>query len=140
MNRCLWCNGSEGELRTVALHEGKQRHDVLVHPAHEASLVGWHARVAGDTPRFVTIVAFTPMLLLAAVGVAALVSRASTLVVVGLAVIALAAFIWRHPHATPQTVRLLGVRRSITVVRLITTLTALLGVWTLAAGFAALRG
>jgi hypothetical protein len=49
MNRCLWCNRSDGELRTVTLRAGKERRDVPVHPAHEAQLVAWHARVVRDT-------------------------------------------------------------------------------------------
>jgi hypothetical protein len=124
MNRCIWCNRSDGALRTVTLQEGRGRRDVVVHPEHEAALAAWHARAAADGQRFVTTVAFTPLALLAAVGIAALVSRASTFVVLGLALIALSAFIWTHPYATPLTVRLLGVRRSITLVRVLAAVVA----------------
>jgi hypothetical protein len=138
MNRCLWCNQSDGELRTVTLREGRERRDVTVHPEHEAALVAWHARVASDTQRFVTTLVFTPLVLLAAVGLAALVSRASTFVVLGLALIALSAFMWAHPYATPQTVRLVGVRRSITLVRAATAVLAAGGAFAVAAGIVGL--
>ena len=140
MNRCLWCNESSGELRTVTLRQGKERRDVFVHAAHQSSLVDWHARAVNEAQRFVTIVAFAPLFILAAVGLAALVSRRSTPVIIGLALIALAALMWRHPFATPQTVRLMGVRRSIIVVRALTALMALAGTVALGAGLAALRG
>ena len=117
MTRCLWCNGSGGELRTVTLSEGRQRRDVAVHAAHEGVLVEWHARAARDTPRFVTVMVFTPLVLLTALGLAALVGRGATLVVLGVALLALGAFMWTHPYATPLTVRLVGVRRSIALVR-----------------------
>ena len=137
MTRCLWCNGSEGELRTVTLIEGRARRPVAVHSAPEASLAAWHARVASDTPRFVATMAFAPLILLAAIGLAALVSRTLTSVVLGLALVALAAFVWRHPYATPLTVRLLGVRRSVRLVRAAAVVLAIGG---FAAAVAGLRG
>jgi hypothetical protein len=85
------------------------------------------------------VLTFTPLFILAAVGLAALVSRASTFIILGLALVALAAFMWAHPYATPQTVRLLGVRRSITLVRVATVALALGGALTVAATLAGLR-
>jgi len=117
MTRCLWCNGSDGELRTVTLSQGRERRSVPVHTAHESALVEWHARVAHHTPRLVMTLAFAPLVLLAALGLAALISRGTVFFVLGLALIALAAHMWTHPYATPQTVRLVGVRRSIALVR-----------------------
>ncbi len=128
MNRCLWCNGSDGVLRTITLGEGRVRRDVTVHPEHEADLVAWHARLVRDTPRFVTIFAFTPLLLLAAIGLAALVSRSAVLVVLGLWLIGFAAFVWSHPYATPLTIRLVGVRRSVALARGLTAVLATGGV------------
>lgn len=118
MARCVWCNQPDGEMRTVTvLAEGLQRRTMTVHADHEASFLAWHARVARDTPRFVTTIAFMPLALLAALGVAALVGRPAIALVLGLALIALAVFMWMHPYATPQTVRLIGVRRSIALAR-----------------------
>lgn len=138
MARCIWCNGGEGELRSVTLHEARERREVPVHPEHEASLLAWHARVTRDTQRFVTVVAFTPLALLAFVGLAALVNPASIFVALGLSLIALATFLWAHPYATPQTVRLLGVRRSIVLARGLTAMLAVGGTIALLAGAAAL--
>jgi hypothetical protein len=137
MTRCVWCNRADGELRTVTLAQGRERRAVTVHPAHEASLVAWHARATNDTQRFVTTIAFTPLVLLGALGLAALVGRGATFLVLGLALIALAAFMWAHPYATPLTVRLVGVQRSIFLVR---AATALLAAGGIAASIAGLRG
>ena len=139
MNRCLWCNSSSGELRAVTLRDGKARRDAFVHAVHEESLVAWHARAVRETPRLVTIVAFMPLLVLPALGLAAMVGRASTFVVLGLVLVALSALMWRHPYPTPQTVQLLGVRRSVAVIRVITALVALGGGVVLAAGLVGLR-
>jgi hypothetical protein len=118
MARCVWCNRTDGEMRTVTvLAEGRERRTVTVHAAHEAPFLAWHARVASDTPRFVMTIAFTPLVLLVAVGVAALVGRPAVALVLGLAATALAVVMWTHPYATPQTVRLVGVRRSIALAR-----------------------
>jgi len=119
MARCIWCNQPDGEMRTVTvpLAEGRQRRTVTVHAAHEAPFLAWHARLVSDTPRFVTTIAFTPLVLLAALGLAALVGRPAIALVLGLALTALAVFMWVYPYATPQTVRLVGVRRSIALAR-----------------------
>jgi hypothetical protein len=137
MTRCAWCNGSDGELRRVTLVEGRERRDVSVHAKHEASLVRWHARVARSGPRVVTILVFAPLLLLASVGVAALAGRGAVLAIVGLAVIGIASVVWKHPYATPQTMRIVGVRTSITLVRVGAALLAVGGIAALIAGLSA---
>lgn len=136
MTRCAWCNRSDGELRSVTLAEGRQRHVHAVHAAHEAALRDWHGRVVSDTPRFVTTMVIAPAVVFAAVGVAAVVSRALAFVLLGVALIALAAYMWANPYATPQTVRLVGVRRSIALVRLAAVPLALGGVVATIAGLA----
>jgi len=107
---------------------------VAVHAAHEASLVAWHARATRDVQRFVMTMVFTPLVLLAALGLAALIGRWATWLVLGLALMALAAFMWTHPYATPLTVRLVGVRRSVTLVRAASVLVAIGGVSASVAG------
>ncbi len=119
MARCVWCNQPDGEMRsvTVRLAEGRERRTVTVHAAHEASFLAWHARVVRHTRRFVTTIAFAPLVLLAVLGVAGLAGRPAVALVLGLALSALALYMWTHPYATPQTVRLVGVRRSIALAR-----------------------
>jgi hypothetical protein len=136
MARCLWCNGSDGELRTVTLTQGRERRVVTVHAEHEAALVEWHGRVVSDTPRFVLTMVIAPLAVFAVVGLAAFLSRTLTFVLLGLALIALAAYMWAHPYATPQTVRLVGVRRSIAIVRIAVVPIALGGVVAAIAGLA----
>lgn len=133
MTRCIWCNQSDPD-RTVTLSAGRERRTVPVHAAHEASLVAWHARATREARRFVTTMVLAPLAVLAAVGLAALVSRAMAFAVIGLAIIALAAYAWTHPYATPQTVRLIGVRRSIALVRLVSVPLGLAGLVAMIAG------
>jgi hypothetical protein len=129
VTRCLWCNGSDGELRTVTLPmEGRERRAVPVHAAHEAQLVEWHARVARDTPRVVMTLAFTPLVLVAVVTLAVVLGGGMLLAVLGLLLTALGAFMWAHPYATPQTIRFLGVRRSVALARAFALLLAVGGI------------
>jgi hypothetical protein len=134
VTRCLWCNGASGELRTVTLMQGREALRVAVHPEHEEALLRWYARVVADSPSFVTIMAFAPLFLLPAIGLAALVSRRAVIPTLAVTLVVLAAFVWTHPYATPQTVRLLGVRRSITVVRAIAILVGLVAIAALLVG------
>jgi len=137
MMRCVWCNGSDGELRTVTLPvAGRERRTVAVHAAHEAALAAWQARVSSDSQHFVTAMALSPLVVLGAVGFAALVSRGASFVVLGLSMISLAAYMWAHPYATPQTVDLVGVRRSIVLVRVLAVALGLGGALAVVAGFA----
>jgi len=120
----------------VPLSEGRERRDVWVHARHEACLVRWHARVARDAGRLVTTMVLMPLVLLPTLGIAALAGEGAVLPVLGLALIAIAALMWTHPYATPQTVRLVGGRASIALARGGAALLAAAGTAAMVAGLA----
>ncbi len=84
---------------------------------------------------FVLRVAMLPLALLALIGLASLLNKRLILVGVGLAVVWVAATFWQFPFATPQTVSLLDMRRSVTLTRTLAAGLALLGVILAGAGW-----
>lgn len=119
MPRCVWCNRSAGELRTLVLRRGREQQSVAVHPEHETSVLDWHAFALRHEASLVLRMTLRPLVLLASIGLAALVDKRLIPVVAGLAIAWVATTIWRFPFATPQTVGLLGIRRSVTLARAI---------------------
>ena len=104
-------------MRVIEVGERRDRALLTVHPEHEPLVRHWIAEEAAHGDRFVMVVVFTPFILLALVGLAALLNRQLIVPVIGLAIVALAAFMARFPFPTPQTVQLLGLRRSLFLVR-----------------------
>jgi hypothetical protein len=116
--RCLWCHGADGDLVQVQLPgEAWQEEPRLVHPGHEERL-----RIFVDTARrrgqlFLALVVAEVLVLMNSTLVGVAVAQWVGLIIMGAALLAMAATIFVMPFATPQTARALGVRRSITLAR-----------------------
>lgn len=107
---------------------------VFVHPEHAALVQQWRAAESKYGGPFVLIVVFAPLGILAFVGITALVSPALLLPAIGFLLLAIAALIARFPFATTQTVNLLGLRRSIIIVRIGAAIIGALGLLLLVEG------
>ena len=127
MPRCIWCHQSTGELRTLLLRNGREHRFVIVHPEHEERVIDWHNFVLTHQASLVLRLALLPLVLLAVIGLASLVNSRLIPIAVGVVVVCVAATVWRFPFATPQTVSLLGVRRSVSISRALAVVLGLLG-------------
>jgi len=122
-NRCLWCHGGQGELREIVLEVGdrlagawRQRR-VLVHPEHEGELRDHQRLLRGFGRTFLVGVAVLLGLMLLIEVPLVWWSARWGLAGIGLSVAALGALLVALPFATPETVRLWGVRGSVLAVR-----------------------
>jgi len=132
--RCIWCNRQDGALTEVVLGKGLQSRRVGVHPEHEALLREWDARARAFELPLVMALAFLPFILIGVFGLAALIAPWLAVPLACVGFVGMAIVIWRHPYATPQTVALLGVQRSIAVARGGALLILALGIGLLAFG------
>jgi len=112
---CMWCHaGGLEQLESMDC----QRERLLVHPSHRAQLESYCRETATMKWRFLGGIGLS--ILLGILG-ALLVTRSagsSGAVIAGAAVALVGVTLLRYPFATPETVAWIGVRRSITVVRL----------------------
>ena len=135
MPRCIWTHETSDRTVPVTLDVpsstggGATQRTVDVLPEHEADLRAYNARATRyGRPFVLAMLAFSALLLGVAVGGAVL-GLSETLVsrLVGLGVAAIGWLTIAFPFATPQTVGMLGVRRSIHLARGLGVLTVALG-------------
>lgn len=128
MSRCIW-SGAEGggRLKKVTvptvdrLGQPARMQSFLVLPEHEASFRAYSDRVVRLGRTF--LVGIFSLL-----GLTILLSLTGYLWATGIGVTLLGAWILWLPFATPETVRLVGVEKSMLVARAAGVLTALIGV------------
>jgi hypothetical protein len=113
---------------SIAGTGASSRETLLVHPEHEHIVREWLKTQERGTSRLVVFLVFLPLAVLAVLALSALVSPTLVLAVAGLALIAIAAVATTYPFPTPLTVRAIGLRRSIAIVRLLTMAIGLAGV------------
>lgn len=147
--KCIWCNRSGGVLRTIELPAPNQfphgeRHprlqEALVHPEHESRTREFVEAAHHKSGRFVVVMAFLPLIVCVPLGLAMELSAGEaarpfwTGVLLGPVIVLLGLFVLRHPFATPQTTRFLGLKYSIWLVRVAAALFVAQGIWLLGWG------
>lgn len=130
--KCIWCNGADGELTTIEVPVANQfpaggvqprREEVHVHPRHESETREFTERVHRQGGIFIVVMAFVPFLLVVPVALTSELAGAGSRaeywigVVGGGLLLLLGFFAIRYPFATPRTVEWIGIRRSILLVR-----------------------
>ena len=115
----------------MALSSGVR--DAWVHPEHQAMVQAWMSRSSTGGQRLILFAVVVPFGLVALLAVVAAMNRALLVPTGGIALLAMAGFMYRHPFATPQTVRLIGLRRSIVSARIGAAIVAIVGAGLLAA-------
>lgn len=121
-----------------------RREEVIVHPAHESEARAHTDFALRHWKSFFAAMLSLPFLLVGAGVAAQMLSRRAgegaggeefwTGVLFGPLVILFGVFLFRYPFSTPQTVRLLGIKRSVLAVRTLGVLIAALGAWMLGRG------
>lgn len=127
-SRCIWSGQRDAGTREVVLRpDPVHRPEAFaVCPAHEAEFLAFHERVFRRQYRF-----------LAGMGVIVVAAIAAALIgepwAAAIALVFAGTVVFVYPFATPQTVALVGVRRSIALARGLALLTVGLGVYLLLA-------
>lgn len=149
--KCIWCNRSGGELRSIEIpapnqfpHEDREprMQEALVHPEHEARARDFVGTAYRESGRFVVAMLFLPFLLFVPAAAASGLSGAArgfeywVAIFGGAVLILLGVFMIRYPFATPQTERLLGLKYSIWLVRVAAVGIVTGGIWLLVRGLA----
>ncbi len=137
---CIWSHETSDRTISVALDvpsatggEGSRR-TVWVLPEHEADLRACNASVTRNGRLFlVATLGLSALVAVVASDVMGLPESAST-AAGGLGVAAIGLVIAALPFATPQTIQMVGIRRSVVFVRALGLLVAAMGVWVAAAG------
>lgn len=131
--RCLWCHGAEGELRQIDI-TGKAWDDgpVHVHPEHEQRLRSFVKRVEGRSTLFISLTVLAVFVVMNSTLVGIMVTWALGLAIMGAALSGLGAVCLAMPFATTQTVRAVGVLRSIRIAQMVGLGTGAFGIGLLA--------
>lgn len=147
--KCIWCNQSGGELRTIELpapnqfpHEGREPRleEALVHPEHESRARDFVETAYREGGIFIGVMLFLPFLLFVPAAVAAALSIGGRgfeywmTIFGGAVLILLGLFMMRFPFSTPTTTRFLGLKHSIWLVRMLAVAIAAQGIWLLTSG------
>lgn len=111
---CAWCHAEIPEPLETANCGPEQ---VVVHPSHRAQLEAYCRRTEAAKWRFLGSVAASILLCLAGVTLLALDREVPGALTFGAAAAVCGATFLKYPFATPETLVLFGVRRSITMVR-----------------------
>lgn len=139
--KCIWCNERGGELReitvTVPNRLGLDPHEevVHVHAAHEPRARAFLARLTRNATRFLIGIALVVVLMPVAVATGLLLGdtaeTGARLVAAAFAglLLGLAVWLWVFPFATPETVRWLGIRKSMVAVRAGAVIVVALALW-----------
>lgn len=140
--RCIWCNQAGGELERVVVESSNrfavspETKEYWVHTNHRQQFLAFNERkerygklflIAMLAP-FGILIVLEPILVIMDKPRIALATVGAIVMAVGFAAIAL-------PFATPETVRWLGLRRAIAIVRVAATLMVFQGLWVLSLSF-----
>lgn len=123
--RCAWTNRRDAGTREVVLEEAGGE-PCFVCPRHEALVRAYHARVRRLRGVFLGVLAAVVVGLVLASVLESAVGAGAVLIAGGIGIFLL-------PFATPETVRMHGIRASIRTARALSLLVILLGVAELAA-------
>lgn len=132
--KCVWCNGRDGRLEELSVSGipgyGPRRR---VHPEHRAETVEFFERAQREWSRALIAIVSLSVLLMFAVPLSILLgSELLTVILAGVGSVAIAVLVWRYPFPTPQTIRWLGIRRSVAVARGAALVLSLSGLWLIA--------
>ncbi|MGH9457255.1 MAG: hypothetical protein ACRD2J_06390 [Thermoanaerobaculia bacterium] len=127
--RCLWCNEADGELVDVVVDVVVDAQLVRAHRAHEDDLVRFIERTTRSGWSFLGGIAVSLLLGVVAAALAATGQPRVAAATAAVATTVCGVVILRYPFATPETISLFGVKRSITMVRFCGVAILLLAVW-----------
>jgi hypothetical protein len=127
MFRCAWCNEEGADLRGVQVESAGQLQTVYVHPEHEAELAEYYRAAGRDVGAFPRRPGVIPLVMLTAVGAAALVDGRLSLAAMGLVLVGIAMVLRRYPYAKPRTVASIGVLKTVALYRTVASMIGLLG-------------
>lgn len=131
--KCIWCNGAEGELTTVELPIGNQfpaegveprREEARVHPEHKDRAKKFADRAHRQSGVFIVVMAFAPLWVVVPLVLAEELTGAGPAgeywvrLVAGVLLVFLGLFGIRFPFATTQTVEWFGMSDSILLARI----------------------
>jgi hypothetical protein len=125
--RCLWCHGADGTLvplREAGLPTARPLH---VHPAHEAELRAYLLAATAAGPRLVRGLLLILVLAIPGMLIAYAVGDPAPAATIGAAITLIGALVIARPVALPQSVGVLGVRRSVLLTRTLGIATAAIG-------------
>ncbi len=135
---CRWCGSSDGELKTITVETptrfatSTKEETMSVHPEHESELRAFNKEVQAHGKRFLTLSLFFGVVLpMIGLGGLPFVSGAVVSSVIGLSTLALGVVLYLYPFATPETVEMLGVKKSVRLVRILAIGIVPLGLWIL---------
>lgn len=114
-SKCLWCHAGGPELETVDC-EGER---ALVHPTHREFLERFCRESAQAKWRFLGGIGLSILLGLVGQIILVTASRPFGIVMVGIAAAIAAVTLLKYPFATPETLALVGVARSVRLTRAI---------------------
>lgn len=117
--RCIWCNGSDGTVSEQEIGTERGPIRVYVHDRHLDDVRRFCSGAARFERRLLPAFLIALMFSSVVVAVIGTISPAARSLLVGMLLIALATSIWIYPYATPFTVGWLGMRRSITLARIL---------------------
>jgi hypothetical protein len=134
--RCIWCNGSEGVVveRSAAIVDrfgtNATPQAFWTHAEHEVPMRDFVASANANARTVVIGIAVALLAILLGSVAVALAGEGGRLlgIAAGVGTMAIGALLVRWPFATPETVSLLGVRRSMTMVRVLAMGVVILGV------------
>lgn len=141
--KCIWCNGSGGELTTIEVPAANQfpaegveprREEARVHPGHEDRAKEFAERAHRQSGVFIVVMAFVPLLLVVPVALAMELAGGGpggehwVRLVAGILLVVLGLFAIRYPFATPRTVEWFGMRSSIRIARVAAGVSVAIGV------------
>lgn len=141
--RCVWCNGSDGELRTIwevtpnRFGLNPRKREYTVHPRHEDETRAYLRDLRENASLFVkfavgwVVVGFVLFLVALSMSGGEGAEEAWATMVYGPYTVALGLFVVRYPYSTPETVRWLGLRAARKLARLMGWVTVGLGIWIL---------
>jgi len=145
---CYWCGSSDGEFKTITVETptrlamSTKEETLIVHPEHEAELRAFNEKARAHGKRFLILAllfgAIVPIVgagllpFVVGAGLLPFVSDAVVTIVIGVSTVALSVVLYLYPFATPETVDMLGVKKSVRLVRMLAIIgVAPLGLWIL---------
>lgn len=145
--RCAWCNRPGDALRECTVRVWKpiaakeETQTLRVHPEHEAAVRGYFARQRrSGGPVLYTVLGVTLLLAVLGNALGVLIERlpatvgAAVTVSIGSLIVALGGLFFVHPLPTDVTLKALGIRRSVRILRVVSVIAAALGGWIVSLG------
>lgn len=121
---CHWCGSSDGELKTITvetptrLGASTKEETVSVHAEHEEKLRAFNEKTRALGKRFLILaLLFGAVLPMVGAGLLPLVSGAVVSSVIGVSTVAPGVVLYLYPFATPETIEMFGVKKSVRLVR-----------------------